>query len=99
MISERTKAALAAAKRRGVKLGGFRAGAKLTAKARQAGYASRAAVADAKAASPSYARPALRPSQASRHSTNAAFPPRAARAHGKRCRLAGCWRGLALNRQ
>jgi DNA invertase Pin-like site-specific DNA recombinase len=29
MISERTKAALQAAKRRGVKLGGFRAGAKL----------------------------------------------------------------------
>jgi DNA invertase Pin-like site-specific DNA recombinase len=50
VISERTKAALAAAKRRGVKLGGLRAGAKLTAKARQAGYAARAAVADAKAA-------------------------------------------------
>jgi DNA invertase Pin-like site-specific DNA recombinase len=38
LISERTKAALAAAKRRGVKLGGFRAGAKLTAKARKAGH-------------------------------------------------------------
>jgi DNA invertase Pin-like site-specific DNA recombinase len=49
MISERTKAALAAAKRRGVKLGGFRAGAKLTAKARQVGYAARAARANAKA--------------------------------------------------
>ena len=36
-ISDRTKAALAAAKRRGKKLGGFRAGAKLTAKARQKG--------------------------------------------------------------
>ena len=36
-ISERTKAALAAAKRRGVKLGGYRANAKLTAKARQTG--------------------------------------------------------------
>jgi DNA invertase Pin-like site-specific DNA recombinase len=36
-ISERTKAALAAAKRRGVKLGGYRASAKLTAKARHAG--------------------------------------------------------------
>src|SRR5215831_21402287 len=42
VISERTRAALAAAKRRGVKLGGYRAGAKLTAKARQAGYAARA---------------------------------------------------------
>jgi len=39
-ISERTKAALAAAKRRGVKLGGYREGAKLTAKARQAGRAA-----------------------------------------------------------
>jgi hypothetical protein len=43
MISERTKAALQAAKRRGVKLGGFRAGAKLTAKARQTGVALRKA--------------------------------------------------------
>jgi DNA invertase Pin-like site-specific DNA recombinase len=49
-ISERTKAALAAAKRRGVKLGGYREGAKLTTKARQAGYATRAASADRKAA-------------------------------------------------
>jgi DNA invertase Pin-like site-specific DNA recombinase len=39
-ISERTKAALAAAKRRGVKLGGDH-GARLTAKARQAGMAAR----------------------------------------------------------
>jgi DNA invertase Pin-like site-specific DNA recombinase len=38
MISARTKAALAAAKRRGVKLGGDR-GARLTAKARAAGRA------------------------------------------------------------
>jgi hypothetical protein len=36
-ISDRTKAALDAAKRRGKKLGGFRAGAKLSAKARQKG--------------------------------------------------------------
>jgi DNA invertase Pin-like site-specific DNA recombinase len=39
MISARTKAALAAAKRRGVKLGGDR-GARLTAKARAAGNAA-----------------------------------------------------------
>jgi DNA invertase Pin-like site-specific DNA recombinase len=39
MISARTKAALAAAKRRGVKLGGDR-GARLTAKARAAGNAT-----------------------------------------------------------
>ena len=39
MISDRTKAALAAAKRRGVKLGGDR-GARLTAKARAAGRAA-----------------------------------------------------------
>ena len=38
-VSERTKAALAAAKRRGVKLGGDR-GARLTAKARAAGRAA-----------------------------------------------------------
>jgi DNA invertase Pin-like site-specific DNA recombinase len=49
VISERTKAALAAAKRRGVKLGGFRAGARLTVKARQAGCAARAESANAKA--------------------------------------------------
>jgi DNA invertase Pin-like site-specific DNA recombinase len=49
VISERTKAALAAAKRRGVKLGGFR-GAKLTAKARQAGIKTIQARADARAA-------------------------------------------------
>jgi hypothetical protein len=40
MISARTKSALAAAKRRGVKLGGDR-GARLTAKARAAGRAAR----------------------------------------------------------
>jgi len=50
VISERTKAALAAAKRRGVKLGGYRAGAKLTAKGRQAGCDARAARAAARAA-------------------------------------------------
>jgi DNA invertase Pin-like site-specific DNA recombinase len=49
VISERTKAALAAAKAKGVKLGGYRAGAKLTAKARAAGCAARAATADARA--------------------------------------------------
>jgi hypothetical protein len=49
MISERTKAALAAAKARGVKLGGDH-GARLTQKARQAGWEARMARADAKAA-------------------------------------------------
>jgi DNA invertase Pin-like site-specific DNA recombinase len=49
MISERTKAALAAAKRRGVKLGGDR-GARLTAKARQAGCEAVTARADERAA-------------------------------------------------
>jgi DNA invertase Pin-like site-specific DNA recombinase len=49
-ISDRTKAALAAAKRRGVKLGGYRAGAKLTAKARQAGWEAGAERANKKAA-------------------------------------------------
>jgi DNA invertase Pin-like site-specific DNA recombinase len=47
MISERTKAALAAAKDRGVKLGGFRKNAKLTMKARQAGCEAVTARADA----------------------------------------------------
>jgi DNA invertase Pin-like site-specific DNA recombinase len=42
MISARTKAALDAAKRRGVKLGGYRPGAKLTAKARKAGHEANA---------------------------------------------------------
>jgi len=49
MISERTKAALAAAKRRGVKLGGDR-GARLTAKTRQAGWEARTARASERAA-------------------------------------------------
>jgi DNA invertase Pin-like site-specific DNA recombinase len=50
VISERTKAALAAAKRRGVKLGGCRAGARLTASARQAGVKANQERADARAA-------------------------------------------------
>ena len=45
MISARTKAALAAAKRRGVKLGGYREGSKLTQKARKAGQDSNARIA------------------------------------------------------
>src|SRR5262249_24073828 len=49
MISERTKAALAAAKRRGVKLGGDR-GARLTAKQRALGRAALQAKARARAA-------------------------------------------------
>jgi DNA invertase Pin-like site-specific DNA recombinase len=50
MISARTKAALAAAKRRGVKLGGYRVGAKVTAKARKAGNAANAQRAATRAA-------------------------------------------------
>ena len=49
MISARTKAALAAAKRRGVKLGGDR-GARLTAKARAAGREAPRAQARSRAA-------------------------------------------------
>jgi DNA invertase Pin-like site-specific DNA recombinase len=41
-LSARTKAALVAAKKRGVKLGGYRAGAKLTAKARKSGQEANA---------------------------------------------------------
>jgi DNA invertase Pin-like site-specific DNA recombinase len=49
MISRRTKEALAAAKRRGTKLGGYRAGAKLTAKAREAGQRANAELAKRRA--------------------------------------------------
>jgi DNA invertase Pin-like site-specific DNA recombinase len=49
MISARTKAALAAAKKRGVKLGGFR-GSKITRKARQTGWAALSRRADERAA-------------------------------------------------
>jgi DNA invertase Pin-like site-specific DNA recombinase len=48
MISARTKAALAAAKKRGVQLGGDR-GARLTAKARKSGNAAVACAAAARA--------------------------------------------------
>lgn len=50
MISKRTKEALAAAKKRGTKLGGFRAGAKLTRKAREAGNAAVSRIATERAA-------------------------------------------------
>jgi DNA invertase Pin-like site-specific DNA recombinase len=50
MISARTKVALAAAKRRGVKLGGYRAGAKLTAAIRKAGQEANARIAAERAA-------------------------------------------------
>lgn len=50
MISARTIAALAAAKKRGTKLGGYRKGAKLTREARQAGSAAVARIAAGRAA-------------------------------------------------
>ena len=50
MISDRTKAALAAAKRRGTKLGGYRERATLTGETRQKGNAAVAAIARARAA-------------------------------------------------
>jgi DNA invertase Pin-like site-specific DNA recombinase len=49
MISERTKAALAAARRRGVQLGGYNKDPKLTAKARKAGHEANRAKAAARA--------------------------------------------------
>jgi DNA invertase Pin-like site-specific DNA recombinase len=45
MISERTKAALAAARRRGVQLGGYNKNPKLTAQARKAGQEANARIA------------------------------------------------------
>ena len=50
MISARTKAALAAAKRRGVQLGGYNKNPKLTAKARKAGQEANARKAAERAA-------------------------------------------------
>jgi DNA invertase Pin-like site-specific DNA recombinase len=50
MISARTKAALAAAKKRGKKLGGYRKNAKLTRDVREAGNAANARIAAARAA-------------------------------------------------
>jgi hypothetical protein len=96
MISARTKAALAAAKRRGVKLGGDR-GARLTAKARAAGRATlqeraRSRAVDLAQLSKSYMRPVVShygPLQ--RAWRSAAFLRRAA-ASGLLSRWRDCWR-------
>jgi hypothetical protein len=91
-ISERTKAALAAAKKRGTKLGGFRGVVptahmrKLSAKALRERGAEISAP-----SSKSYRRPAQRacgPLQ--RASTRVAFRPREAMASGARCRFSAC---------
>ena len=103
MISARTKAALAAAKRRGVKLGGDR-GARLTAKARAAGNATMAQRArdralDLRPLSKSCRRPAAShcgPLQ--RAWRSAAFLQRAV-ASGRLFRSPGCWRPPALSTQ
>ena len=81
MISARTKAALAAAKRRGVKLGGDRGG-RLTAKAR----AARRAVQNSKrGGEPSISHPLSHVTAGHRRGQRAA-------ASGPLCRSRGCWR-------
>lgn len=61
MISERTKAALAAARRRGVQLGGYNKNPKLTAQARKAGQEANARIATERSA---VIRPAIAELQA-----------------------------------
>ena len=98
MISERTKVALAAAKRRGVKLGGDR-GARLTAKARRAGTEAVQARANERAAdlAPIVAElqangaRSLRAIAAGLNERGIRTP--AASASGRPVRWRSCWRG------
>jgi DNA invertase Pin-like site-specific DNA recombinase len=98
MISERTKAAFAAAKRRGVKLGGDR-GARLTVKARLAGVEAVQTRANERAAD---LGPIVRELQAAGATSLRALAAalndrgirtRAASANGRPARSLNCWRG------
>ena len=97
MISERTKAALAAAKRRGVTLGGFR-GARFTAKHVKLAVAARQEKARARASDlapiKSYRRPVVSPcGRLQRASRSGAFLRRAGE-NGPPSRSPDCWRPL-----
>ena len=87
MISDRTKAALLAAKRRGVKLGGYR-GYQPTAKDRAAGQA---------AIRERVQRAALRHCAPLQQVSMLVAFRRHAAALGRRCRSCGCWSTSALS--
>jgi DNA invertase Pin-like site-specific DNA recombinase len=95
MISARTKAALAAAKKRGVKLGGYRGG-QLTRRARQAGWATLAQRADQRALDLAPIVSDLRGAgivslRVSRGlSQHGVSQPREGRLSGLQCRFSGC---------